>query len=191
MIMQSAPACLRARFLQRALELVAQDFSFPPSMEVVMRLRFSLFVIAVIMVALVRAASASPTMTTAQPAPKPIPANYVQVSPCIPTMGWHYANPKAPLAGSTIYGAYQGKPVFTEIMLLPKDFAAGKDWDDVLKPLPGYAIDHVDIDFLPHGHPGMPFPHYDLHAYYVPHAVHMQYCGGMAALKKMMSGSMK
>lgn len=131
--------------------------------------------------------AAAPMAPANQPPPKPIPANFVQVSPCIPTMGFHYADPKAPLSGSPIYGAFNGKPVFTEIMLVPKDFTAGKSWDNVLKPLPGYSIDHVDIDYLPHGHPGMPFAHYDLHAYYVPHQVHMQYCGGMAAWKKMMS----
>lgn len=138
--------------------------------------------------AAVQAASDSPMMMKGAPPPKPIPASYVQVSPCIPTMGTHYANPKMPAAGSTIYGVYEGKPVFTEVMLLPKDFASGKSWDDVLKPLPGYAINHVDIEYLPHGHPGMMFAHYDLHAYYVSHAAHMDYCGGMAALKKMMQG---
>ncbi len=155
-----------------------------------MRLRFWFSVIAVMLLTIgVRAEGANPMMPANQPAPQPIPAGYVQVSPCIPTMGFHYANPKAPLAGSTIYGGYEGKPVFTEVMLLPKDFAAGKNWDDVLKPLPGYAIDHVDIDYLPHGHPGMPFAHYDLHAWYVKHVVHMQYCGGIAAWKKMMNGA--
>jgi hypothetical protein len=39
-------------------------------------------------------------------------------------MGLHYADVTKPLAGSTIYGAYEGKPVFTEIMLTPKQLAA-------------------------------------------------------------------
>ena len=151
-----------------------------------MYLRF-LMIAAVMLSITLRAASDTSMMAKGQVPPKPIPANFVQVSPCIPTMGSHYANLKAPLAGSPIYGVNEGKPVFTEIMLVPKDFAAGKSWDNVLKPLPGYAIDHVDIDYLPHGHPGMTFAHYDLHGYYVKHAVHMQFCGGMAALKKMMN----
>lgn len=154
-----------------------------------MRLYFRLFLVvaATLLAITARAAGENKmTMGNAQPPPKPIPANFVQVSPCVPTMGTHYADPHAPLAGSTIYGVYQGKPVFTEVMVTPKDLASGKSWDNTLRPLPGYAIDHVDIDYLPHGHPGMPFAHYDVHAYYVPHAVHMQYCGGMAALKKMM-----
>lgn len=130
------------------------------------------------------AAAASPAGTP----PKPLPANFVQVSPCVPTMGAHYADPKLPLAGNTIYGVMNGKAVFTELMLTPKDLQSGKSWDEVLRPLPGYSIDHVDIDYLPHGHPGMPYAHYDLHAYYVSHATHMQFCGGPQALKKMMEG---
>ena len=124
-------------------------------------------------------AYAAPMMSgKPQPPPKPIPTNFVQVSPCVPTMGLHYADVTKPLAGSTIYGAYQGKPVFTEIMLTPKQLAAGGSWDDVLRPLPGFKVDHVDIDYLKNGHPGMPFAHYDLHAYYVPHAIHMKFCPG-------------
>lgn len=154
-----------------------------------MRLALQLCAVAAMLSIVVTQASAdasSSSMMKGGPPPKPIPSNYVQVSPCVPTMGDHYANPKSPLDGTTIYGTYEGKPVFTEIMLTPKDFAAGKSWENVLKPLPGYAIDHVDIEYLPHGHPGMPFAHYDLHAYYVAHATHMEFCGGMAALKKMM-----
>jgi len=101
--------------------------------------------VAVAIVACVGAAYAADQMQMPKgaPPPKPIPRQYVQVSPCIPTMGEHYANPKVPDA--PIYGVYQGKPVFTEIMVLPKDLAAGKSWNNVLQPLPGYQINHVDI----------------------------------------------
>jgi hypothetical protein len=133
------------------------------------------------------AATMAPMMMPPAVRPAAIPAGNVQMSPCIPTMGVHWANPATIAKGGAIYGSYEGKPVFTEIMLTPKDFAAGKSWDEVLKPLPGYQINHVDIDFLPHGHPGMPFPHYDLHAFYVSHATHMAWCGGLAALKKMLN----
>lgn len=116
-------------------------------------------------------------MMSGPPPPKPIPSYYVMASPCVPGMGIHYVNPKAPFA-SPIYGVYQGKPVFTEIMMTPKELAAGKSWEDVLKPLPGYKIDHVDIEYQPHGHPGMTFAHYDAHAYYVPHDMHTKWCPG-------------
>ena len=110
--------------------------------------------------------------------PAGIPANFMLVSPCIPGMGEHWANLKAGVHGTQIYGTYKGKPIFTEIMLTQKDFATGKSFTDTLKPLPGYAIDHVDIEFLPHGHPGMTYPHYDIHGYYVPHSVHTKFCPG-------------
>ncbi len=114
--------------------------------------------------------------------PAGIPANYLLVSPCIVGMGEHWANLKAGLHGTTIYGTYEGKPVFTEIMLLPKDFAQGRSFENQLKPLPGYQIDHVDIQYLKHGHPGMAFPHYDIHGYYVGHGDHAKFCpGGVAA----------
>lgn len=108
--------------------------------------------------------------------PAGIPAHYVMVTPCIAHMGEHWADPSKPLDGTAIYGTMNGKPVFTEIMLTPKDIAAGKSFDEMLVPLPGYKIDHVDMDFMPHGHAGMPFAHYDIHAYYVPHSVHMAFC---------------
>jgi hypothetical protein len=112
-----------------------------------------------------------------QPKTRPagMPADAVMVSPCVRAMGNHWANPKN-LPFGPIYGTYNGRPVFTEIMIDKKDFAAGRSYDDALKPLPGYRIDHVDVDYVPYGHAGYPIPHYDIHAYYVPHAVHETYC---------------
>ena len=107
--------------------------------------------------------------------PAGIPADALLVSPCVVSMGEHWANPKN-LPFGPIYGVYDGKPVFTEVMVDQKAFAAGKSWDKVLAPLPGYKIDHVDIDFVPYGHAGYPIKHYDIHAYYVSHEVHSAFC---------------
>ena len=107
--------------------------------------------------------------------PQGIPADALLVSPCIRGMGEHWANPKN-LPFGPIYGVYAGKPVFSEVMIDKKAFAAGKSYLDVLKPLPGHAIDHVDIEYVPYGHAGYPIPHYDVHAYYVAHPVHLAYC---------------
>lgn len=115
-------------------------------------------------------------LATAGSAPATVfPKGTVQLSPCIPTMGEHWAIPKDFPFGP-IYGVYQGKVVFTEVMIDQRAFAAGKSFDSVLKPPPGYAIDHVDIDFQPHGHAHYPIPHYDIHAYFVPHSEHITYC---------------
>jgi hypothetical protein len=112
-----------------------------------------------------------------QPAVRPagMPAGVLKLSPCVATMGEHWANPRNMPFGP-IYGVYNGKIIFTEVMIDQKSFEQGKGWPDVLHPLPGHRIDHVDIAFNPHGHEGYPVPHYDLHAFYVPHAVHDAYC---------------
>lgn len=104
-----------------------------------------------------------------------LPEGTVQISPCVPGMGQHWARPQD-LPFGPIYGVMGERLVFVEVMIAQTDFAAGKSWEDVLKPLRGYAIDHVDIAFEPQGHEGYTIPHYDIHAYFVPHAEHLAYC---------------
>lgn len=110
-----------------------------------------------------------------QPAVRPagIPADYVMASPCVATMGEHWVNPSD--LNKPIYGTYQGKPVFTEIMVPLAQLQKGYSVADI-RALPGYRIDHVDFQFEPNGHPGMPVPHYDLHAYYVSAAMQATIC---------------
>ncbi|HEY4433111.1 MAG TPA: hypothetical protein VGM99_01810 [Candidatus Cybelea sp.] len=111
-----------------------------------------------------------------QPAVHPagIPAGAMLVSPCIATMGEHWMNLKdAPMG--PIYGVWQGKPVFTEIMVTVDQLQQGFAYAN-LHALPGYTIDHIDFKFEPKGHEGLPVPHYDLHAYYVTPAVQATIC---------------
>lgn len=111
-----------------------------------------------------------------QPAVRPagIPAGAVMVSPCIATMGEHWVNLKdAPLG--PIYGTWNGKPVFTEIMVSVKQLQDGFSYANI-HALPGYTIDHIDFKYEPKGHAGFPVPHYDLHAYYVSPAVEASIC---------------
>lgn len=114
-------------------------------------------------------------MTPLSGHPAVIPADAKAWFGCIPTMGYHYINPKN-IPRGPLYGFYQGKATFTELMLTNAELLHS-DWNDQLKPLPGYTIDHVDVWYEPHGHPGYEVPHFDIHAWYVPHAVHMKYCG--------------
>ncbi|MBV8530902.1 MAG: hypothetical protein JO104_06260 [Candidatus Eremiobacteraeota bacterium] len=115
-------------------------------------------------------------MLPPQPAMHPagIPADAVLLSPCIATMGEHWARLKD-LPLGPIYGVWQGKPVFTEIMVSVKQLEQGFSYADV-RALPGFTIDHVDFKFEPNGHPGFLVPHYDLHAYYVTPAVQATIC---------------
>lgn len=106
--------------------------------------------------------------------PAGIPAGALLLSPCIQTMGEHWAALKD-LPHGPIYGVYRGKPIFTEMMVSVKDLQNGYSIDDI-RPLPGYRIDHVDFEYEPHGHEGYPVPHYDLHAYYVSAAAQANIC---------------
>ncbi len=129
--------------------------------------------------ALILAPASALAADTGLKPPAYLPGNpkVVLVSPCIPGMGYHYADPKT-LPYGPIYGWYQGKWTFTEVMPNVQQFAsAHQSWDDQLKPLPGYAINHVDIWYEKNGHPGYWAPHYDIHAFYVPHKDHMYWCG--------------
>ncbi|MBV9028138.1 MAG: hypothetical protein JO311_05935 [Candidatus Eremiobacteraeota bacterium] len=111
-----------------------------------------------------------------QPAVRPagIPADAVMVSPCIATMGEHWATLKN-LPMGPIYGVWHGKPVFTEIMVTVDQLKAGFSYANI-RALPGYAIDHIDVGFEPNGHEGLPVPHYDVHAYYVSPEVQATIC---------------
>jgi len=105
-----------------------------------------------------------------------LPDGTVQMTPSVPGMGEHWANP-AEMPTGPIYGVENGKLVFIEQMLPQSDFAAGKSWVNILgmKGLPSPAVQHTDIEFQPHGHEGMEIPHYDLHHYFVTHEEHLSY----------------
>ncbi len=104
-----------------------------------------------------------------------LPAGSVQLSPCVPGMGEHWANPDDMPFGP-IYGVKDGRLVFVEVMISQEDFNSGKSWTDVLHPAQDYAIDHLDIEFGSQGHEGYEIPHYDLHAYFVSHETHTAFC---------------
>jgi hypothetical protein len=106
--------------------------------------------------------------------PAGLPKDVVMVSPCVATMGEHWVNLKDAPTGP-IYGTYQGKPVFTEIMVTVEQLNKGFSWANI-RALPGYTIDHIDFKFEPKGHEGLPVPHYDVHAYYVSPAEEAKIC---------------
>lgn len=106
--------------------------------------------------------------------PAGIPNDAVMVSPCIQTMGEHWANPKN-LPLGPIYGTWQGRPVFSEIMVSKDQLQKGFSYAN-LRALPGYRIDHVDFEYEPNGHEGFPVPHYDVHAYYISAAEQAKIC---------------
>ena len=121
-------------------------------------------------------AATAPPMLPPQPSvhPEGIPADAVLVSPCIATMGEHWVALKNMPMGP-IYGVWQGKPIFTELMITVTQLQQGFSYANI-RALPGYTIDHIDIAFEPKGHPGLRVPHYDVHAYYVSPAAQATIC---------------
>jgi hypothetical protein len=180
-------------FLRRSLALATRDIRLPKEPGAMQIQRPLLSALALIALAVAPAyaqtkmppdAKLPPGMTPAimQMMTKPgpahpagLPVDVVPVAGCIPSMGYHYVNKKNWPMGP-IYGSYNGKPVFTEVMPSKAQFEKGFDISNI-KPLPGYSIKHIDIWYEPHGHPGMDIPHYDIHAWYISHDEHMTFCG--------------
>ena len=98
-----------------------------------------------------------------------LPDGVVQVSPFIPGMGEHWANPKN-LPFGPIYCVMDGRVTCMEFMISQADFAAGKSFE-LLRPWFDGAeqppIDHMEFNFEPRGHEGYAVPHYDVHMYFV------------------------
>ncbi len=113
-------------------------------------------------------------MTMGPKDPAGLPLGLSPESGCVPSMGYHYAK-DADWPFGPIYGYYNGKATFTEYMPTVQQFNDGFNLDEI-QPLPGYKIDHIDIWYEKHGHKGLMVPHYDIHAWYVPHAEHMLFC---------------
>ena len=114
---------------------------------------------------------ATATNVAASPLAWVPPPGVVQISPCVPTMGEHWANPDD-LPMGPIYTVDQGQLISIEYMPGQDDFAAGRSWNDLTFRYNGQplAIEHADVDFQPHGHEGYEVPHYDMHFYLVSHA---------------------
>ncbi len=112
-----------------------------------------------------------------------VPEGYAQASPVIPAMGEHWANlaefgaqAQAGLPMGPIYLVHEGEVIGTEDMwsrdmlqeiIIPTP--EGAEVFEALAPLPvGATVDHMDITFVPEGHPGIyEVPHWDIHMYFI------------------------
>jgi uncharacterized protein YjiS (DUF1127 family) len=96
-----------------------------------------------------------------------LPAGTVKVSPPIPGMGEHWANPKD-LPLGPIYCVMRQRVVCAEFMVSQQDLRSGTSFERLRFGLDEQPpIDHLELTFLPHGHEGFAVPHYDLHMYFV------------------------
>lgn len=95
-----------------------------------------------------------------------LPEDAVQLTPVIPLMGEHWANP-ANMPLGPIYCVHDGKVVCIEYMISQEDFMNGISWPILqgLTNLP--SVNHLDIGFEPNGHPGYEIAHYDMHIFFI------------------------
>jgi hypothetical protein len=103
------------------------------------------------------------------PRTQALPAGVVQVSPYVPGMGEHWANPTN-LPFGPIYCVVDGHITCMEYMISQKDFADGVSHNRLVPWFDGKrqpAVDHIDIGFEPNGHQGYEIPHYDIHMYFL------------------------
>ena len=143
-------------------------------------LRVCAFVSALLVVAATATITRAGTIPDHGIRPPWVPSDATAVSDCVEALGYVFWNPKRLPFGPT-YGAFDGKPVFEEIMVAQSAFERGLNLDDVAKPVPPAKVDHVDIWFAPHGHPGFMKPHYDIILAFMSHIEHMHLCGNDSA----------
>ena len=105
----------------------------------------------------------------ALPSVADLPPGTIKVSPPVPGMGEHWANPKD-LPLGPIYCVMNGKVICAEFMIQQDAFIGGKSFErlrlGMADTMP--SVDHLEVTFMPHGHEGYEVPHYDLHMYFVP-----------------------
>ncbi len=107
----------------------------------------------------------------ALPSADTLPEGVVQLSPTVPGMGEHWANPRN-LPLGPVYCVMDGRVTCMEFMISQQDLQDGKSFER-LRPwfvggAPQPPVDHVEFNFMPQGHPGFEVPHYDVHMYFVP-----------------------
>lgn len=136
--------------------------------------RLGLLTLGLGLAATVAAAPAVASVVQAEPQPiawKP-PPGVVKLSECVPYMGEHWARQEDWPLGP-IYTVDHGRLIAIEYMPSREALTNGQSWDHLTfryqdRPL---AIDHANIDLMPHGHEGYEVPHYDMHFYVVTREV--------------------
>ena len=107
----------------------------------------------------------------------PAPKGFTVFGTCVPQMGTHYGREGEWPFGPVLGYDQQGRLVFVEYMITQEDFTGGLSWEN----LPGFAgktINHVDVTFMPNGHPGHEMPHDDIQLYFVSANEKAEICPG-------------
>jgi hypothetical protein len=86
----------------------------------------------------------------------------VQISPHVPHMGEHWAEP-ANLPGGPIYCVIEGRIVCVEYMFEAEDLATGMEWLSLYPRIETPPISHIDVEFKSDGIGPRPVPLYQVH----------------------------
>jgi len=94
----------------------------------------------------------------------------VAISPHVPQMGAHWAEP-ANLPLGPIYCVIDGRVVCVEYMFPASEFAAGTDWTGITTGMQTPPIIRIDMEFKPDGVGPFREPLYQLHLYFAEREV--------------------
>lgn len=109
--------------------------------------------------------TADPAVLTSLPLISDIAPTAVAISPHVPQMGAHYADP-ATLPTGPIWCVIEGHVVCVEYMFPAEALAAGQSWRGLPTGNLPAPITHVDLDFMPNGVGPMQVPLYQLHIWF-------------------------
>jgi uncharacterized protein YjiS (DUF1127 family) len=95
--------------------------------------------------------------------------HWARVSPPVPGMAEHWARPED-LPLGPIYCIMDGKVIGAEFMIAQDDLLMGRSFERLRLGMKGKLppVDHLELNYMPHGHEGYEAPHYDLHMYFIP-----------------------
>ena len=94
----------------------------------------------------------------------------VAISPHVPQMGAHWAEP-ANLPLGPIYCVIDGHVVCVEYMFLASQLASGSDWTGIATGMDTPPITRVDMEYKPDGVGPFQEPLYQLHIYFAENEV--------------------
>lgn len=94
----------------------------------------------------------------------------IAISPHVPHMGEHWANP-ANLPLGPIYCVIDGHVVCVEYMFLAEDLSAGMDWTGISTGFATPPVTRIDMEFKSDGVGPIPVPLYQLHVYFAQNEV--------------------
>ena len=94
----------------------------------------------------------------------------VAISPHVPQMGAHWANP-ATLPLGPIYCVIDGRVVCVEYMFLASQLSSGADWTGIATGLDTPPITRIDMEYKPDGVGPFQEPLYQLHIYFAENEV--------------------